>query len=509
MSGNQINKIDEMSFIRKNKAMLVLILIFFVTVPLLLTPWIYTDGAADYSWVRSFILDGNLDCSNEFKHYGEEFQRRYGWEGVTTDLQLVKTATGVQANKYPVGSALLWSPFFLIGHLITVFFTNYPADGYSKFYVLLVSLGSCIYAFLGIFFSYLIAKNFFPPRTVLWATIGIWFATSIPVYMYLNPSMPHNTAMFAVSLFLLYWLKTLRMRSAKQWLILGLLGGLMTMVRLENVIFTLCPFVESLHTLVRLIKTKNKQPIKSLAFNNLLFIIILVVAFFPQMVVWKIVFGRFFVQPYELNVSLVMAAKNSTMIPSDEIGQISTRSAVLSFLRFFTHPHLSETLWGSSYGIFTWTPITLFSLVGLFWLIKKNKVIGIIITLALLAIVYVTSCSLKGGASFGDRYLIICTPIYIIGVSALISRFKNNLTDKIVLVLLSLFMIWNGLFIVQYATGLVPRMGPISWRQMIKNQFTKAPQKLIIMAKPFLLGRDAVYNVKTQKQESKSKLENH
>ena len=494
------NKFSTLINYKENKEIIILVFIFIITVPFLLTPWIYTEGAADYSWVRSFILDGDLDCSNEFAHFGKEFQLRYGWAGVGNDLYPLKTVTGVQANKYSIGSALLWSPFFIVGHVFTTLFTNLPADGYSKLYVYWVSFASCLYAFLGILLSYLIAKRFAPAKIVLFVTIGIWFASSIPVYMYLNPSMPHNTSMFTVSLFLFYWIKTLNTRNSKQWLILGLLSGLMMLVRMENLMFTICPLLESIYIYYKNIKTKNKTKIKTLLFQNIIFVIFLIIGFFPQMVVWKIVFGKFLVQPYDVHVGLLEAATYSDHLLKNGIESGSNKPTLYAFLKFFTHPHLGKTFWGSSYGIFTWTPIILFSCLGLFWLQKMDKKTGIIIIIAFLAIAYTTSCSDKGGASFGDRYLIKCTSIYIIGLSALIFRFNKRLKDTVLIAILCLFVLWNGLFIVQYSTGLVPRMGPISWSQMIQNQFTKAPQQLISLAKPFLLGRDSVYNVKKQQE---------
>ncbi|MBC8184206.1 glycosyltransferase family 39 protein [candidate division KSB1 bacterium] len=489
--------------IKNNPELSILFLVFVITVPLLLTPWVYTEGAADYSWVRSFIMDGDLDCSNEFEYYGKEFQQRYGWAGITYDLFPLKTATGIQANKYSIGSAFLWSPFFLVGHFFTIVFTDLPADGYSKIYVLFVSFASCLYAFLGILLGYLIAKRFFPARIVLFAAIGIWFASSIPVYMYLNPSMPHNASMFAVSLFLFYWVKTLHDRSSKQWLVLGLLAGLMMMVRMENLMFTICPLLESLNTYYQGYKQKDKAKIKKLLLQNVVFVLFLIVGFSPQMVVWKIVFGKFFVQPYDIHQALINTAQNLSAITEPGVSGAVRYPAIISFLRFFTHPHLGQTLWGSSHGIFTWTPIILFSFLGFIWLIQKEKKEGVIIFVALIVIVYVTSCSFKGGSSFGDRYLLKCTSIYIIGLSALIYRFKKQLRETILIAILFLFILWNGMFIVQYSTGLVPRIGPISWSQMIKNQFFAAPQKLIYFAKPFLLGRDSVYNVKKQQEEVK------
>ena len=87
-------------------------IIWLITVALGLTPWIYSDGAGDYSWVRSFFMDGDLNCANEFAHFVTEFERDYGWPGPSDDLFPAKTSTGYQANKYPIGTAIYGLHFF-------------------------------------------------------------------------------------------------------------------------------------------------------------------------------------------------------------------------------------------------------------------------------------------------------------------------------------------------------------------------------------------------------------
>ena len=42
---------------------------------------------------------------------------------------------------------------------------------------------------------------------------------------------------------------------------------------------------------------------------------------------------------------------------------------------------------------------------------------------------------------------------------------------------IALLIIWNLAFIFQWGTHMVPARGPISWRQMVRNQFTAVPQR--------------------------------
>jgi len=89
---------------RLDKGILILIIIFLVAFLVLFKPWIHGfDTVAYYSWLRSAVIDGNLQMSDEFTHYG------YGAERGTAP-------TGYTYNEWAVGSAVLWSPFFLAAH---------------------------------------------------------------------------------------------------------------------------------------------------------------------------------------------------------------------------------------------------------------------------------------------------------------------------------------------------------------------------------------------------------
>jgi len=42
---------------------------------------------------------------------------------------------------------------------------------------------------------------------------------------------------------------------------------------------------------------------------------------------------------------------------------------------------------------------------------------------------------------------------------------------------IALFIVWNLAFIFQWGTHMVPARGPISWKQMVRNQFIAVPQQ--------------------------------
>src|SRR5438094_3382350 len=78
------------------------------------------------------------------------------------------------------------------------------------------------------------------------AALGMWFASSLPVYMYFTPSWSHAQSVFIVAAFLWYWHRTRPGRTLRQWVILGLISGLVLDVYYANIAVLLVPLLESL-----------------------------------------------------------------------------------------------------------------------------------------------------------------------------------------------------------------------------------------------------------------------
>lgn len=108
------------------------------------------DDAAIYAYVRSMFIDGDIDFSNEEDYF---YRDRL-------------TSTFRAENRgYQTGSALLWLPFFFLGHVIALLYRGlgYPVttDGYSFPYLVLTGIGSATYVFLGSVLCYLSCRRFF------------------------------------------------------------------------------------------------------------------------------------------------------------------------------------------------------------------------------------------------------------------------------------------------------------------------------------------------------------
>ncbi|NJL34429.1 MAG: hypothetical protein HC893_11890 [Chloroflexaceae bacterium] len=142
---------------------LALVIIFLLLLPIS-TPRIYaTDEVQYYSYLRSVYFDGDLDFRNEYEHFAAIGQQNGDpaiYNALLRDNPAdppVNPDTGLLRNVAPIGSALLWSPGFVIAD-VAVRIANaagatIPADGFSRPYIWATCFMSALYAFLGMLLS--------------------------------------------------------------------------------------------------------------------------------------------------------------------------------------------------------------------------------------------------------------------------------------------------------------------------------------------------------------------
>jgi hypothetical protein len=456
---------------RSHKALLVL---FVITLPLV-NPWVRGDGVGYYAYVRAMLIEGHLDFEKDWEHANQSFQMyRVGPDG--KPKQGDYTATGHLDNHFATGPSILWAPFLIVTHGVVLLAdhlgAHIPADGFSWPYLDTMAFATAFYGFLALLISFELARRYFPERWALLATIGIWFASSLPVYMYFNPSWSHAHSAFVVALFIWYWDRTRGTRTILQWIILGLIAGFLMDVYYPNVMVLLAPAVESLQDYYEGIQRPSQgRPLGKVALGNLAFIIAAAVAFLPTPITREIIYGHPFATGY-------------------------ADAGTWSWLR----PHFLRVLFSADHGLVSWTPIILFAAIGLLEVLRRDRQLGAALITIVLPYYYLIACSpfWDGLSSFGNRYFLPLTPIFIIGLAGTftaIEEFWNTQRAKIIgYGATAVLVVWNLGFIFQWGTHLVPARGPISWPQMIHNQFSTVPVALVEKGERYFLHRHALMN---------------
>jgi len=99
------------------------------------------------------VFDRDLEFGNEYQHfYDADPEALRGFK--ETFLERREPRTGRHINFAPLGSGLLWSPFYLLAHLGVLAACGagmeVAADGFSWPYVAAVCYASALYGFLGL-----------------------------------------------------------------------------------------------------------------------------------------------------------------------------------------------------------------------------------------------------------------------------------------------------------------------------------------------------------------------
>jgi hypothetical protein len=466
-----------------------LFFLFLLTLPLV-NPWVRGDGVGYFAYVRSALIDHDLRFENDYLAANQSFVISHVDEQGRL-LPALYTKTGYVGNHFSVGPAILWAPVLLVVHgtilLADHFGARVAADGYSRPYLLGMALTTASYGFLSLLLAFRIARKYFEVQWTFLATVGIWLASSLPIYMYFNPSWSHALSAFTVALFLWYWERTRVQRTAGQWAILGLMAGLMGNVYYPNVILVIFPALEVVHLLRAQQRDSGQFPfsIQKLALNCAVFAVVFLASLSPTFITRKIIYGS----PFE------------TGYPA-----ISTWN--------WTSPVLLKVLFSSDHGMFSWTPVLILAVVGLPFLIKRDALLGGGALLTFLAYYYFIASypDWDGLSSFGNRFFVSLTPIFILGLAALLNSFsswvgKTTRAVAIACPVLALFIAWNVGFIFQWGTHMVPARGEISWSIMVHNQVVEVPLRITRSLETYFMHRGEMMQHIEQEDIEQQKLD--
>lgn len=459
----------------------VLLLLFLLTLPLV-NPWVRGDGVGYYAFVRSVVVEHSLNFERDWEQGNLSFiEGRLDPSGHILPNQY--TATRHLNNHFSVGSAILWAPFILTVHglviLLDQFGMNIPPDGLSKPYRMTMAVTTATYSFIGLLLAFRLARQYFEERWAFLATVGIWFGSSLAVYMYFNPSWSHGHSAFIVALFVWYWCRTRVKMSSRRWIILGLISGLMVDVYPPNAILILLPAIDGMRDYLHRGRASTRKGIDwTLLAQHILFLIASIIALMPTFIAKKIIFG------HPLNFGYTEHW-------------------------YWTSPMLGSVLFSANHGLFSWTPILIVSSFGLLLFWRQERIVGGSFLIAALVFYYFISSyqNWAGLSAFGNRFFISLTIFFIVGLTASLQHFcdlfpKPHIAHRFSTLIIGTFIVWNIAFMFQWGTHMIPARGPIVWRKMIYNQIAVVPAKFATTVDFYIFHRrQMMHNIEEQDLE--------
>lgn len=449
------------------------------------TPRLYaTDSVQYYAYLRSLLFDGDFNFLNEYQRF-HELNPHAGidrallpWrDPATGQWRNLNPTTGLPVNIAPVGSAILWAPAVLLAHagvvLARALGSSVPADGYSQPYIAAVCAASWAYGLLGVLLSYRIARRLVGVWPAALATLVCWLASPVVFYMYVSPAWSHTASLFATTLFIWYWLRVRPAPTPGQWLLLGLLGGLMVLTREQLGLFLLLPALDALRAYLLALHTRDWPLLVRLLRNHLLFVLVLALTLLPQLATYRVLNGHW-------GPARTVAQKFNWLSPH----------FIDTLVDLGPSPVTGRSL---AHGALLWTPAWALALIGLLLFWQRQRWLAALLLIAVLAQVWIngsfgTTWHLSG--AFGFRRLIEATPIFVLGLAWLIERVRM---PRVAWSALALALIaWNVGLIAQWTITYPELRRGLVWDGMLRRQLA-VPVTLLEQGRELLHNRAQFY----------------
>lgn len=366
-------------------------IVFVYHVKVLNAPKVYSDGFGYYAYLPALLYG---DFSFSFIEAGN-------WEHT---LKLIPAAGGL-VNKYPVGVAIMESPFFLAAHLLSLLKDaltgSATATGYSNLYQYMVLGGGVCYWVAGTVLLYMLLREQlgFSRKVSLLTCVVITYGTNLFHYASYDACFSHVYSYFLFNLFL-YYLCWYEEREAERrnrlWhtCIFGFLAGLIFMCRNTNILFVLTYVFYG----VKNWATLKKRILEILNPARAIPIVLTgCVTIFPQLLYWHAATGHWFAYSY-----------------GDE-----------SF--YWLTPQLLPFLFSVRKGLFFWSPVLLLAVAGMLMAYKEKGKLYTGLVLFFVVIVYVSSAwwSWYYGGSFGQRVAVDFMCLFAIFIACVLDRLEQ------------------------------------------------------------------------------------
>lgn len=380
------------------------------------------DGFEYFSVARSLVLDRDLDLANDFAGLG---------------ARPVVSPLGQVTARTPIGLSLLWMPVIVVVHPVTALAaamgSGIPADGFSPPYLASVTTASFLFGAAALLLVEGLVRRVYGPRVALLCAAALWLATPLQFYSVANPFMSHAASALACAAFVAGWWRWRESPGARPWLALGMIGGLMTLVRVQDGV-------------------------------------LMALALFDLLRGWRRDGGWRRALAFAAGPGLAAAVQSvvwARLWSADFARVITTQGP-----GFRAQPELLGVLFSPWHGLFTWTPLYVVAVLGwLGWLRRQARVA--LLSFAVFAAAVALNAAMGdwwASESFGQRRLLGLTPLFALGLAEAVAfALRRPLVP--VAALLAAAALWNQQLAATYNAGLAgPRGGALYLDRVLAAQ---------------------------------------
>ncbi|HET9369499.1 MAG TPA: hypothetical protein VFO19_04605 [Vicinamibacterales bacterium] len=370
-----------------------------------------SDGFYYYAYLRSIAFDADVNFLNDYALLGQRDKPQL----------FEPTATGHAHSAWTIGPAIVWAPFFAVGHVAAVWLKSQGADvavdGTSYPYRQAVCIAGLFYALLGAWLARGFARR-------AWGNADAGLAVALLVggsfmlwYAVVEPTMTHAPSMAAVAGFAWLWCATRTDRRLAHWALLGALAGLATLIRWQNAIFAILPACDVLWALNDS-RAGDRIALRRTIAGGAIFALAAAAACLPQMLAWKAIYGSY----------LAVSPLGPAIDP--------------------WRPHLADVLFSSRNGLLAMSPVLYVALLGTLVFAIRRPPIGLPVLAAFAAMTWFNASIYDwwGSDGYGGRRFDGIVPLLVPGMAIAIAGARTFVARRPHLVAglgLAGLVVWN------------------------------------------------------------------
>jgi len=341
----------------------------------------------------------------------------------------------IKVIKTTMGMSIMYAPFFFMAHGFANL-SKYEPNGFSQPYEFSLIISCMFYLFIGLFYLRKLLLFSFSEWATSFTMVTILAGTNLYYYASAEPAMSHAFSFSLITCFIYQSVLWLSEKQFKRAIYLGLLGGLIVLIRPVNILIFLFPLLYNVATTKQFTARINYfiskwKDIITIAFLG--FFVLL-----PQFIYWKVITGSWLFNSY--------------------VGE-----------RFyFSNQHIIDGLFSYRKGWLMYTPIMIFAFIGLVFLFKKDRkyFLSISAFLCVNIVVLYSWWSWWYGGGFGSRPMIDCYGLLAIPIASFYSVIHRKK-----LVFIPIFSIGTILITLNQIQTFQHRRGIIHWDSMTKKAY--------------------------------------
>ncbi len=383
------------------------------------------DQPQYFMQLHSFLFDFDLHYENEYALMPTIKEAMARWQ-----------PNDPYHNVAPIGSAILWMPFFLVAHVCVLMLHAvnplFVANGASAPYAMAAAFGSNALAGFGMLMLYATLRRWVTARTAFCTILIMYLGTNLTWYLTDEVWMSHAPSFFTTCAVFYVWGRNRPLRQLRHWLLLGAAIGLAMLVRPSHFVLLIVPLAEALVQWRE--STTKPMPLAKSAGATLG---VLLLVFAPQLIVWSI-----------------RGTEGSPMA--------------------WGKPALVSILFSAQRGLIAWHPITILGVLGLPLLWRRCRSTMLVLALLLAAYWYTNAAiaAWSGGASFGMRRFVGVLPFLAPGIALAGSWMMHALrrhTWVVAIAAVAALGLYNHFLLVQHRGLWADPGAAVSWRTAWAN----------------------------------------